>query len=178
MDTLEEKNLIGRKNLLDKWYKQSLKHPVIISFMAFDRDRGSRGGGGRSFGHKSFDRNQSFDRPMFQTTCSDCGKECEVPFRPTGERPVYCRDCYAKHGGGENRNSRPSFRRDDNRSQAPSNNGQLSEINAKLDQLIKLLSPKEDVKPVQEKAEKKVAVKKKKTVKKVSETPTETLEKV
>jgi len=38
-----------------------------------------------------------FKRQMFKVVCSDCGKECEVPFKPTEGRPVYCRDCYQKH---------------------------------------------------------------------------------
>ncbi len=139
----------------------------------FGRD--NRGGGGRSFGRRDFDRGQSFDRPMFKTTCSDCGKECEVPFRPTGERPVYCKDCYAKHGGGENRDSRPSFRPTENR-QGPNSSAQLNEINAKLDQLIKLLSPKVDIKPIEQKAEKKIIAKK--AVKKVTKAPIKTPEKV
>lgn len=39
-------------------------------------------------------------REMFPATCAECGAETEVPFRPTGERPVYCRDCYAKKRRG------------------------------------------------------------------------------
>lgn len=39
----------------------------------------------------------NFERQMFQVTCSDCGQETEVPFKPDANRPVYCRDCYAKH---------------------------------------------------------------------------------
>jgi len=50
--------------------------------------RGGFGGGGRSFGGP---------REMHKATCSDCGKETEVPFKPTEGRPVYCRDCFAKH---------------------------------------------------------------------------------
>ncbi|NYT12772.1 MAG: DNA-directed RNA polymerase [Methanomassiliicoccales archaeon] len=34
---------------------------------------------------------------MHKATCADCGQECEVPFKPTEGRPVYCRDCYQKH---------------------------------------------------------------------------------
>ncbi|MCK4437513.1 hypothetical protein KAV47_00440 [Candidatus Bathyarchaeota archaeon] len=34
---------------------------------------------------------------MHKAICSDCGKECEVPFKPTEGRPVYCQECYAKH---------------------------------------------------------------------------------
>ena len=36
-------------------------------------------------------------RQMFKATCSDCGKECEVPFKPTEGRPIYCRECFQKH---------------------------------------------------------------------------------
>ncbi len=48
--------------------------------------RGGRGGGG-------------FDGPreMHKATCADCNQETEVPFKPSGDRPVYCRDCYQKH---------------------------------------------------------------------------------
>jgi len=34
------------------------------------------------------------DREMFKATCAECGKECEVPFKPAEDRPVYCQDCY------------------------------------------------------------------------------------
>ncbi len=43
---------------------------------------------------RSFDRGP---REMHKATCSDCGKECEVPFTPTEGRPVYCNECFAKH---------------------------------------------------------------------------------
>ena len=33
---------------------------------------------------------------MFPVTCSQCGKQTEVPFEPRGDRPVYCSDCYRK----------------------------------------------------------------------------------
>lgn len=33
-------------------------------------------------------------REMFPAVCSSCGKETTVPFQPTGDKPVYCRDCY------------------------------------------------------------------------------------
>jgi len=44
--------------------------------------------GGNSGG---FQRQQ---RQMYPATCAACGQETQVPFQPTGERPVYCRDCY------------------------------------------------------------------------------------
>lgn len=36
-------------------------------------------------------------REMHSVTCADCGDEAQVPFKPSGDRPVYCRDCYQKH---------------------------------------------------------------------------------
>ncbi|MFY9174627.1 MAG: zinc-ribbon domain containing protein [Peptococcia bacterium] len=34
------------------------------------------------------------EREMHTTTCSNCGSSCTVPFKPSADRPVYCRDCY------------------------------------------------------------------------------------
>lgn len=42
----------------------------------------------------SFDRDT---REMYDVVCADCGTNTQVPFKPDGERPVYCRDCYRKH---------------------------------------------------------------------------------
>ena len=39
-------------------------------------------------------------REMFKVVCSDRKKECEVPFKPSGDRPVYCKDCFSKRKGG------------------------------------------------------------------------------
>ena len=33
-------------------------------------------------------------REMFEAVCANCGKPAMVPFRPNGDRPVYCKDCY------------------------------------------------------------------------------------
>lgn len=35
-------------------------------------------------------------REMHKATCSECGNECEVPFKPTEGKPVFCKECYAK----------------------------------------------------------------------------------
>ena len=34
-------------------------------------------------------------REMHKAVCATCGAECEVPFEPRGDRPVYCSDCFA-----------------------------------------------------------------------------------
>ena len=36
-------------------------------------------------------------KEMFKATCAECQKECEVPFKPKGDRPVYCKECFNKH---------------------------------------------------------------------------------
>ena len=45
--------------------------------------RGFGGGGGRE---------------MTQVVCAACGATTEVPFKPTGTKPVYCRDCFNARG--------------------------------------------------------------------------------
>jgi CxxC-x17-CxxC domain-containing protein len=37
----------------------------------------------------------SSSRPMYPAVCAECGQQTEVPFEPRGDRPVYCRTCYA-----------------------------------------------------------------------------------
>ena len=36
------------------------------------------------------------ERTFHKAICADCKKECEIPFRPTGDRPVYCKNCFAQ----------------------------------------------------------------------------------
>jgi len=50
-------------------------------------------------GKRGGSRRDSFQGPreMHTVTCSDCGVETQVPFKPSEGRPVYCRDCYQKH---------------------------------------------------------------------------------
>lgn len=36
-------------------------------------------------------------KEMFKAICAECKKECEVPFKPREDRPVYCKDCFAKN---------------------------------------------------------------------------------
>jgi CxxC-x17-CxxC domain-containing protein len=31
-----------------------------------------------------------------RATCSQCGKETTVPFRPTQGRPIFCRECFTQ----------------------------------------------------------------------------------
>lgn len=36
-------------------------------------------------------------REMHPAVCATCGVETQVPFKPSGDRPVYCSDCFAKN---------------------------------------------------------------------------------
>jgi len=38
---------------------------------------------------------------MFSATCSDCGQEAQVPFQPSGDKPVYCSACFEKRRGAD-----------------------------------------------------------------------------
>jgi len=58
------------------------------------RFNSGRSGGFRSGG---FGQNRDFEpREMHKAVCSECKKECEVPFKPTEGKPVYCKECFAK----------------------------------------------------------------------------------
>lgn len=36
------------------------------------------------------------ERVMHKAICADCKKECSLPFKPSGDRPVYCQDCFSR----------------------------------------------------------------------------------
>ena len=56
---------------------------------AFSTDFSRKFGGNRSGSFSGY-------RELHKAICTECGKECEVPFKPTPGKPVYCRDCYRK----------------------------------------------------------------------------------
>jgi CxxC-x17-CxxC domain-containing protein len=41
------------------------------------------------------------NRVLHQAVCAECRKQCEVPFKPSEGRPVYCKECYAKRKEGK-----------------------------------------------------------------------------
>ncbi len=83
----------------------------------------------RERGHSRFERDSesSFEKQMHTVTCDKCGERCQVPFRPTGDKPVYCRDCFRKSDNQDSKSSSSSSRND------------LSEINRKLDKIMRFL---------------------------------------
>jgi len=51
------------------------------------------------------------ERELFDAVCASCGQPTKVPFQPRGDRPVYCRDCFARMGGGQRQTFDASRRR-------------------------------------------------------------------
>ncbi len=98
----------------------------------------------RNFGSRDFG-SPGVVRQMHKAVCSNCGKDCQVPFEPTGGKPVYCSECFEKNRGGsdtrrfEGRNfNKPHFEDRNNRS--PQNSEQYNTINAKLDKILAMLT--------------------------------------
>lgn len=114
------------------------------------RKNGERRFGGHGGGFNRRDRgrggfNRGRDRgpvTMHQATCDQCGKPCEVPFRPTSGKPVYCDACFrGKKEIRDNRGRDRFSQRDYNSREASGNNNevkkQLEILNGKMDVLIK-----------------------------------------
>jgi CxxC-x17-CxxC domain-containing protein len=146
------------------------------------RGGGSRFGGGRSgggFGGSRGGGSRFGDREvvMHDAVCDDCKKDCQIPFKPSSDKPVYCKDCFNKRGGPAGRGSDSAPRRDFNSrpqndfNSAPARAGgnddikkQLESMNVKLDRLISAIEGK--VKPVSTPV---VKTEEKKVVEKTSE---------
>jgi len=70
----------------------------------------------RSFRNSRDDRGSRYsrdDRREESTTviCADCGTECQVPFVPRNDRPVFCSDCFRQNKPQDSGNDR--YSRDD-----------------------------------------------------------------
>jgi CxxC-x17-CxxC domain-containing protein len=126
-------------------------------------NRNNRSGGGR-FGGGDFRRRDSGRRQMHKAVCDECGKDCEVPFKPSGDKPIYCSSCFEKKEGGSPR--RPTRRgsggsdfgkRDNTNKQLLE---QVGALNTKLDRILKVLEPSTEKKSAVEKPKVKKTVKK------------------
>lgn len=113
----------------------------------FGSSRGdARGGrtfeGSQSFGRRDSSRDSGRGGPkrfggprreteMTNVICSSCGKDCQVPFRPTSNKPIFCDDCFSKNSGKEKSGS-----------SAPSNKD-FDIINEKLNKIMLALNIKQ-----------------------------------
>lgn len=135
-------------------------------------DRGSRPssfGGGRGDRGGRRERHRDMDRQMYDVVCGKCGKDCQVPFKPSSDKPVFCDDCF-----GKEKKVRDSGGRGSNEIME-----QIKMLNKKIDQLVELVNSKlstkngektdveVEVKESAKKIEKKVTEKVKKAAKKL-----------
>jgi|GEM_PF-802174 len=132
----------------------------------------SRVAGGSRFGHSdrsgvkpsrpAFNRSstKSSGFELHEVTCDKCGVKCDIPFKPTTDKPVYCRSCFRKNEGLEPKGNfdrfesrgkdrfesksrfQEEFQSDRNvQSPKPSSlsSEDLDKINRKLDKIMKAL---------------------------------------
>ena len=127
-------------------FRPSGTKPVFCSdcFKGKDKDNGGGGrdferrdfGGGDRGGRRSYGDRDYSERPpmqMHETVCSECGKDCEVPFKPSGDKPVYCTECFDKMPKPD-RNGK----RGDSKGSADFN-AKFEMLNIKLDRILKAL---------------------------------------
>jgi len=116
------------------------------------RSQGRRSSGGRGFDRSRHDSQNGRSHQMYDAVCSDCNKPCRVPFMPTSGKPIYCSECFEKRGnsrGNDNNDSRRP-RSSSFSNHSPKNyDKQFKTINEKLDVILKILMPKEEVENVE-----------------------------
>jgi CxxC-x17-CxxC domain-containing protein len=138
---------------------------------------GFRPGGGSSGGRPKFGHDKKFGsrfggarekngRPLelFRAVCSDCGKNCEVPFRPMKDKPVYCLNCFGKQRhvpgrnsngmdpvpGGFERDARPQSAHQPEYQRAQNDGGidalkrQMTFLESKIDRILDIMSQKKE----------------------------------
>ncbi len=94
-----------------------------------DYEHSSRSGG-RDYEHshrsggRDYEKSHFQEKRMYSGICTECGNKCEVPFRPTGGKPLYCSNCFRKGDDTGGKNTE-----------------QFEILNAKLDTILKLLTP-------------------------------------
>lgn len=107
------------------------------------------------FENRGFDRPNFAEKVMHDAVCDRCGQDCEVPFRPSGDRPVYCKPCLGKGDAAPVRTQAGV-------TPAANYAEEFKTLNAKLDAILKALAPAAAKKTETAVTEKKKPAKKKK----------------
>jgi len=104
------------------------------NFRRPDSSRAGFGGGRRSG-----------ETQLFDAICSKCGNKCQVPFRPTGQKPVYCNACFSEQlEGSRGRFSNRDNRDNHSRSFEPRMENRVTENNSNVDRQIVTINSKID----------------------------------
>lgn len=123
----------------------------------YNTSGGSRFGGA---GQRSFAKKGTWNRAggaprvpkeLFDAVCSDCRKDCKVPFYPSEGRPVQCLDCF-RLTAPDRDDRKPSFDRSERPAFAPRErstggsdiDARLKNIERKLDNILELLDTDEE----------------------------------
>jgi len=88
---------------------------------------GNKANSNRSSGRDS-GKSHFQEKRMYSAICTECGNKCEVPFRPTGGKPIYCSNCFGKGNNTGGKNTEQLEK-------------EFERLNAKLDTILKLLPP-------------------------------------
>jgi len=120
------------------------KQPRVFGNRASDRSSNRpRSGFSDRDSFKSNSRGSNLE--LTRVTCDSCGKQTEVPFKPTGEKPVYCRDCFRQQSSAQGgRSDRFESRSRTSDRHAPEDHARPSsedfeQINRKLDKIMEAL---------------------------------------
>jgi len=101
MDKMQQQMLILEKKI-DILINKSSSVPVEVRSFPKPFHQPSH-----AHGNREQRQDNSFrERVLHKAICADCKKECEVPFKPSGGRPVYCKDCFSKRKSGSLREDR------------------------------------------------------------------------
>ena len=103
----QQLGIIERKmDVLISAVSKPLPAPIAVtpSVKQFQQSGPAQGNGERR------QENKFRERVLHKAICADCKKECEVPFKPSGERPVYCKECFSKRKAGNQQKHRPDNR--------------------------------------------------------------------
>ncbi len=107
-------------------FKPTGDRPVYCNDCFRQQDNGRP----EKFGGNRYEKPRFDDKQKYDAVCDKCGHDCQVPFRPSAGKPVYCNNCFDKGG------SRNSDRKDSGEVME-----QIKQLNNKVDKLIKLLTP-------------------------------------
>jgi CxxC-x17-CxxC domain-containing protein len=78
----------------DRQFSEPRRCPSCRAVRKASRGESSGSYGGGSYGGGGGGGYGGGQREMFTATCASCGRDAQVPFRPTGAKPVYCSDCF------------------------------------------------------------------------------------
>jgi CxxC-x17-CxxC domain-containing protein len=127
--------------------------------------RNKKDNGNDRYSKKPFDRRNFCDRhdrsrQLYKVTCDECGKECQVPFRPTAGKPIYCDDCFGKKKG-----MKSNYSTNEITEKYKKMENQMNLMHTKLDQILNFLQPVDEKKIISEEPKKKEDKKVKKSQK-------------